>query len=104
MFLRESGKIAYTSYIVHYNLGITLMMMRRYDEAIDAFKKAHKTQVMIRRCTITGLLAAIGLKNYSEAARLFKEGLKFRPDDDEILYGLARVSALSGDVDATMAF
>ena len=48
--------------------------------------------------------AEIGLKNYSEAAKLYKNGLKFKPDDEDILFGLAKVSALSGDVHATLAF
>ncbi|NLM76060.1 MAG: tetratricopeptide repeat protein [Clostridiaceae bacterium] len=92
------------SYILHYNLGITLMMMRRYEEATRVFSTARKLSEDDPALYYNWASAEIGLKNYSEAAKLYKNGLKFKPDDEDILFGLAKVSALSGDVHATLAF
>jgi len=92
------------SYIIHYNLGVTLMMVKHYEEAIRVFKRAQKLTSDDPALYYNWASAAISLKNYSEAARLYKEGLRIKPDDDEFLYGLARISALSGDVDAAIAF
>jgi len=92
------------SYVIHFNLGVTLMMIKRYEDAVKAFKKAHKITSDDPALYYNWASAVIPLKNYSEAARLYKEGLKLKGDDDEILFGLARVSALSGDVEATIGF
>jgi tetratricopeptide (TPR) repeat protein len=101
----EEGTREYPeSYLIHYNLGISLMMMKRYEEAVRIFKRAHKLTNDDSALYYNWASAVIGLKNYSEAARLYREGLKLKSDDDEILFGLARVSALSGDVEATLGF
>lgn len=92
------------SYLIQYNLGVTLMMVKHYEEAVSAFKQAQKITPDDPALYYNWASAAIALKNYSEAARLYKEGLRIKPDDDEILYGLARISALSGDVKAAIAF
>ncbi len=92
------------SYLLRYNLGISLMMVKRYDEAVRVFKRAQKLTSDDSSLYYNWASAAIGLKNFSEAARLYKEGLRFKADDDEILFGLARVSALQGDLEATVAF
>jgi tetratricopeptide (TPR) repeat protein len=93
-----------SSYVIHYNLGVTLMMVKRYEEAVRVFKRAQKITPDDPALYYNWASAAISLKDYGEAAKLYKEGLRFKPDDDEILFGLARVSAISGDVDATLAF
>lgn len=92
------------SYIIHYNLGVTLMMVKHYEEAVRAFRRAQKLTSDDPALYYNWATAAISVKNYSEAARLYKEGLRIKPDDDEFLYGLARISALSGDADAAIAF
>jgi tetratricopeptide (TPR) repeat protein len=101
----EEAVAAYPeSYLLHYNLGISLMMVRRYEESVRIFNRAHKLTHDDPALYYNWASAEISLKNYSEAAALYKEGLKLKSDDDEILFGLARVSALSGDVDATIGF
>ncbi|NLW02275.1 MAG: tetratricopeptide repeat protein [Clostridiaceae bacterium] len=100
----EASTVHPGSYIIHYNLGVTMMMARHYEGAVQAFKRARKITADDPALYYNWASAAIALKNYSEAARLYKEGLRFKPDDDEMLYGLARISALSGDVDAAIAF
>ena len=92
------------SYVIQYNLGVTLMMVKRYEEAVRSFKRAQKLTNDDPALYYNWASAAISLKSYSEAAKLYKEGLKFKPDDDEILFGLARVSSISGDLEATIAF
>lgn len=92
------------SYLLHYNLGISLMMVRRYEESVRIFKKGQKLTDDDPALYYNWASAETSLRNYSEAAKLYKDGLKLKSDDDEILFGLARVSALSGDVDATIGF
>jgi tetratricopeptide (TPR) repeat protein len=92
------------SYLMNYNLGVSLMMMKRFEEAVKAFKRAHKIVYDDPSLYYNWASAEIALKNYYDAARLYKDGLKYKPDDDEILFGLARVSALSGDAEATLGF
>lgn len=92
------------SYIIQYNLGVTLMMQKRHEEAVRSFKRAQKITSDDSALYYNWASAAISLKHYTEAAKLYKEGLRFKPDDDEILFGLARVSSISGDMEATMAF
>jgi len=92
------------SYVIHYNLGVTLMMVRHFEEAVQAFRKANRIKSDDPALYYNWASASVALKNYSEAARLYKQGLRYKPDDDEMLYGLARISALSGDADAAIAF
>lgn len=92
------------SYLIQYNLGVTQMMAKNYEEAAAAFKRAHRITADDPSLYYNWASAEIALKNYSEAARLYKQGLRYKPDDDEMLYGLARISALSGDVEAAIAF
>lgn len=92
------------SYIIQYNLGVTLMMVKRYEEAVRAFIRAQKITSDDPALYYNWAAAAMSLKDYSEAARLYKEGLRVKPEDDEFLYGLARISALSGDTEAAIAF
>ena len=100
----EASIVHADSYVIHYNLGVTLMMVKRYEEAVRSFKRAQKLTSDDPALYYNWASAAISLKSYTEAAKLYKEGLKFKPDDDEILFGLARVSAISGDSEATIAF
>lgn len=100
----EASAVHPESYIIQYNLGITLMMVRHFEEAVQAFRRAQRITTDDPALYYNWASAAIALKNYSEAARLYKEGLRYKPDDDEMLYGLARISALSGDADAAIAF
>jgi tetratricopeptide (TPR) repeat protein len=83
----------------HYNQGVMLFDLGRYDEALDRFNTALTLKPDYDVVYYNKALALFELGRYDDSVRAFEDRLQVAPEDAEAWYGLSRALARSAGVE-----
>jgi len=89
---------------VHHALGLTLVRLKRLDEALGEFRLAAQLAPEQARYAYVHAVALNSAGRSSEAIAVLKDSLVRHPDDRETLLALISFSRQGGDISAALAY
>jgi len=74
--------------VTHYNLGVAYDELSRYDEAVEAYKRAIHINPDLWEAHNNLGFDYVELGHYDEAIEAYKQAIRLKPDDEDAHYGL----------------
>jgi Tfp pilus assembly protein PilF len=102
--LRDGLKVAPRSAVLHHALGLTLVRLKRSDEALAEFARATALEPGNARYAYVNAVALHSMGKVDAAISMLEKALRAHPDDVNILSALASFHAARGDAVAAKKY